>query len=95
MAKRPSPGTPMCVVKVGLTTLLMPASAGLKLVTALGGALEVEDDYLRGTGYVYRVTGEASVQYQSVRADQVRMPVPSPMAGRRGQSPLLLEGDGT
>lgn len=94
MAKRPSSNTPMCVVKVGLTTLLMPASAGLKLVTALGGAVDVDDDYVSGHGYVYRVKGEVSVQYQSVKPEQVLMEAPAPVAGRRARSPLLLEGDG-
>jgi len=80
---------PMCVVKIGFESYLMPSTKGLKLVELVQGAVRVEYDY-QGRSNAYIVGDEVSVEYQSIKASQLRArPTDAPPAAPRG--PLLIE----
>lgn len=64
---------PMCVVKIGYHTHLMPATAGMKVVQLLTQAVECEEHY-EDAGYVYDAGDQVNVSYRNVRPGQIRMP---------------------
>ena len=68
---------PMCVVTIGFTSLLMPAADGARLMTMLGQAVEVDNDYrtLGHLGGTWVVSDKAlRLEMEMVRADRVKMP---------------------
>ncbi|MEI7036462.1 hypothetical protein [Fulvimonas yonginensis] len=73
---------PMCAVKIGYYTYLMPATAGMKLVQLLQQAVECEEHY-EDAGYVYVAGDQVNVSYRNVRNGQIRMPSGSMTPARR------------
>jgi len=82
---------PMCVVNIGFhCELLMPADKGMKLVALLQESLLVKTDYASSSRSKY-IPGEVpEVNFTSVRADQIVMPM-TVSTSRRPKGPLLLE----
>ncbi|WP_424682943.1 hypothetical protein [Frateuria sp. YIM B11624] len=72
MAAKPK-NEPMCAVKIGYQTFLMPASAGMKVVQLLNHAVECRENY-EHSGYVYEAGEQVSVSYRNVKNGQIRMP---------------------
>ncbi|UYC12266.1 hypothetical protein [Xanthomonas sp. CFBP 8445] len=86
MAAKPKNG-PMCIVSIGYQHPLMPAADGMKVVSLLAGAVDVDhdpDNYQR-----YVVNEPVRVRFETVPASHVRLK-PEPASDPR--RPLLLEG---
>lgn len=85
---------PMCALTIGFQTYLLPSSDGLKVMQLLQQASECECDYV-DRGYVYRITGPASIELKSVLPQQVRLREVDPHAPRRTAAKPLLIGSGS
>lgn len=85
---KPKPTQNLCCVTIDYTSLLLPAEKGIRLVELLRGAIRCERGFNRDRDY--QMLDEAEVQYESVKASQVRMrqsaDAPEPA------SPLRLTG---
>lgn len=83
---------PMCVVAIGFNCLLLPASKGMRVVELLQGAIEV-DRRFESRADTYTVNDEVHVEYQSVKASQLRAREATPRDPPAQRGPLLLGGD--
>ena len=84
---------PLCCVRIDFHSLLMPADKGRKLVELLESAAQVRQRY--DGGAIYELTGDdLEVEYQTVKASQVRRPASSSGAtqGLLPVEPLKLTG---
>lgn len=81
----------MCVVRIGFECLLLPASKGLRVVELLQGAIELERLYEQRID-AYTVKEEVPVEYQSIKASQLRARQTTPTEPPAQRGPLLLEG---
>jgi|GEM_PF-5264953 len=72
----PRKNTPMCAVRIGYQTVLMPAAAGMKVVSLLADAVKCTELFDPDMDYCYEVEEQLSVRYQSVRPAQIYIPAP-------------------
>ena len=64
---------PMCCVSIGYQDFLLPADIGMKLVALMNDAICTKKHYM-DKGFVYAVGEQPSVEYVSVRTNQVIVP---------------------
>jgi hypothetical protein len=64
---------PMCCVTIGYQDFLMPATAGMRFVELMRGAVFCNKGF-GGSHYTYEMGEEPVVRYESVKPSQVVMP---------------------
>lgn len=89
MATKPTKSVPMCCVRIGCESLLMPVSKGTQLLSLLQEAVDCKERYLDGSGHVYVIGDQPKVELATVKPNQVRRP---PTPGQNGD-PLALENN--
>jgi hypothetical protein len=84
---------PLCLVQVGLETLIMPAADAQKLMALLTNAVECDRDWKAGLRERFVVKEQPlRVSIETISASQVVMPESAaPVAAARGQR-LRLKG---
>lgn len=94
-ASKAGPAAPqdMCVLTIGHTEVLLPADAGLKVVSLLRGAVRGYSGF-DGRGRDFEIHEELAVEYCAIKSGQVRMrrePAPDqPRTLAIGREPLKL-----
>lgn len=70
---RPAKPVPMCCVSIGYQDVLLPFSAGMKLVELMQNAVGTRKHF-DGRAYKYLVGDQLDVEFVAVKPNQVVMP---------------------
>lgn len=82
----------MCVVTIGYQHLLLPADAGLKVISLLRDGLEVERDYGSDHREKFVVGDRPRCELQMVSSRDLRAPVDD-VVQRTPRGPLMIGKD--